>query len=170
MAAKIDHLRTLLEGVFQNTSYDIKKQKLKVCILYHQQIIRLNERISALVTEMLGQISFVAAIVISCIGNVIVKQYSIGALVYMGGFVTAVYMMCLTGQIIKDETLKVDNIVFNLNWYTDLNLAKDMVLIMRRSQKPVNLRSFLFGVFDYQLLVVIIKTSYSYFTLMTQRG
>ncbi|KAF7267412.1 hypothetical protein GWI33_019361 [Rhynchophorus ferrugineus] len=168
LSVKIDHLKTLFLHVFDCEDLAQKKKRLQFCILYHNEILRLAEETRERTRINVGQLSIVGAIVMSCIGNQMLKQYSVGALIHLAGYLVAVYFICEAGQIIKNDTESVSDSIWSSRWHTDLKLSKDLKIVIQRSQKPVTLTSYLLGDFDYGLLIVIIKTTYSYLTLLTR--
>ncbi|KAH1002298.1 hypothetical protein HUJ04_008396 [Dendroctonus ponderosae] len=130
---------------------------------------RISKELNGITRLLLGQSSFSSAIILSCIGSQILKEYSVGAFLHLMGYTAAVFLLCETGQTILDETFNVRHAVYASDWHlADSSLAKDIQFVLLRSQKPILMDSYLFGSFSYSLLIVIVKTAYSYLTLMNK--
>ena len=90
------------------------------------------------------------------------------------GYGVAVFLVCQTGQKIRDEvwvllntnvkgkylrtsvvllqTCDIQDAVYASKWYIiDPKLAQDMKLILLRCQKPVFMEAVPFGIFNYNL-------------------
>ncbi|VEN63784.1 unnamed protein product [Callosobruchus maculatus] len=79
------------------------------------------------------------------------------------------FMICHAGQKIRDESLSVADSIYFSDWYRGtIQQRKDIAFMMFRSQKPIFFDALPFGTLNYPLFVMIIKTSYSYLTLLNQ--
>ncbi|KAJ8950580.1 hypothetical protein NQ314_007844 [Rhamnusium bicolor] len=68
-----------------------------------------------------------------------------------------------------DETLSISDAVYEAEWYkADASTMKDVRFILARSQSPICLDALPLGSLNYPLFLLIIKTSYSYLTLMME--
>nr|WJJ63301.1 odorant receptor 1 [Pachyrhinus yasumatsui] len=167
--AKIHHLKELFQNAFSTKDKTLQRERLTFCIRYHQEVIRITENLNKAASRLCGQLSFVAAIILSCIGTQMLKAYSVGAMIHLMGYGVAVFLICQAGQKVRDETYDIQDAVYASNWYeVNPKLAKDTQLIMLRCQKPICLETVPFGFFNYNLLIIIIKTSYSYLTLINK--
>lgn len=79
----------------------------------------MSEELNKAARNVCGQLSFVAAIILSCIGTQMLKvffisklthllkklfqEYSVGAMIHLMGYLVAVFLVCQTGQKIADE-------------------------------------------------------------------
>ncbi|XP_074037649.1 uncharacterized protein isoform X2 [Leptinotarsa decemlineata] len=134
----VDHFEVLLHSICEENDTKMKFKKLRQCINYQQRILRMGSHLSYISMLNEGHAVISAAICIGCIGN----------------------------QIMKTEYMQ--EIVYFSKWYTcDLKMMKDINFILARCKNPVYLR-FPFGYINYSLFVMIVKTSYSYVTLLNQ--
>nr|QNH68044.1 odorant receptor 19 [Apriona germarii] len=109
------------------------------------------------------------ALIFGCIGNLILKSKPLAGICYLMGYITALFLLCHGGQRITDETLSVADAVYNSRWYHgDAQIMRDMIIILARSQRPASLGALPLGAMNYSLFLMIIKTSYSYLTLLNQ--
>ncbi|XP_050301306.1 uncharacterized protein LOC126739593 [Anthonomus grandis grandis] len=167
--AKIDHLKDLFKHAFNTKDPVLQRKRLRFCIQYHQDILRITGELNNAAKRVCGQLSFVAAVILSCIGTQMLKEYSIGAVIHLMGYMVAVFLVCQTGQKISDETYDIQDSVYESAWFeVNPQLAKDSQLILLRSQKPISMEAVPFGIFNYNLLIIILKTSYSYLTLINK--
>nr|QNH68040.1 odorant receptor 14 [Apriona germarii] len=113
--------------------------------------------------------SLICAIVFGTIGNQALKSKPLGALLYLLGYVVALFLPCHAGQRLLDETLSVSDAVYESKWYDcDVRTMKDILFIIARCQNPQYLDALPLGSFNYPLFLLIVKTSYSYLTLLQQ--
>ncbi|KAH1008286.1 hypothetical protein HUJ05_008853 [Dendroctonus ponderosae] len=167
--AKIHHLKQLFESALDNDKLEIRRARLRFCIQYHQDIISTIEELNGAARKVCGQLSFVASIVFSCIGTQMLKEYSIHPMLHLIGYAMAVFLVCQNGQKIRDQTYDIQDAVYKARWYDNItSTTKDSQLIMLRCQKPLCMDAIPFGIFNFSLLLVIIKTSYSYLTLINK--
>ncbi|XP_019762286.1 odorant receptor 85b [Dendroctonus ponderosae] len=97
------------------------------------------------------------------------KEYSIHPMLHLIGYAMAVFLVCQNGQKIRDQTYDIQDAVYKARWYDNItSTTKDSQLIMLRCQKPLCMDAIPFGIFNFSLLLVIIKTSYSYLTLINK--
>ncbi|CAH1114628.1 unnamed protein product [Psylliodes chrysocephalus] len=81
----------------------------------------------------------------------------------------ALYILCHAGQIIQDGTESIGMAAYNSNWYSvDIDTQKDVLFIIRQCQKPSYLQALPLGEFNHSLMLMILKTSYSFLTFLTQ--
>ncbi|CAG9764411.1 unnamed protein product [Ceutorhynchus assimilis] len=169
--AKIEHMQELFEETFATEDFSLQRKRMGICIRYHQEIIRLGTEMNVLFKKLFGQMSFLSAVVVSFICNQILRQYSIGATLHLIGYWAGICFICHIGQNVSDDTYSVKDRAYSCKWYlNDPKLAKDLQLVILRSQKPVYMESIPFGNFSYSILITIIKTAYSYLTLINNTG
>ncbi|KAJ8961301.1 hypothetical protein NQ318_008987, partial [Aromia moschata] len=66
-------------------------------------------------------------------------------------------------------TSSIGDAVYSSRWYqSDAKTMKTCLLIMMRTNRPATLDALPLGKMDYQLFLMILKTSYSYLTLLNQ--
>ncbi|KAF7265516.1 hypothetical protein GWI33_021089 [Rhynchophorus ferrugineus] len=169
--AKINHLKVLFKDCLNDDDPTRKREKLNFCIRYHLEIYRLCDEINRLSKWIIGQLSFAAAIVIGCIANQMIKQYSVGSMFHLVGYTIVVFLACHTGQIIKNKTYDIQDALYESKWIdVDREMARDVQFVILRCQTPAVLKAIPLGTFDYSVWIVILKTSYSYVTLLTKQA
>ncbi|KAJ8950581.1 hypothetical protein NQ314_007845 [Rhamnusium bicolor] len=68
-----------------------------------------------------------------------------------------------------DETLSISEAIYDAQWYiVDAYTMKDIRFMLARSQIPVVFEALPLGSFNYPLFLAIIKTAYTYLTLIHQ--
>ncbi|XP_060534886.1 odorant receptor 47b-like isoform X2 [Cylas formicarius] len=153
--AKIDHLKELFKNVFDGDNRDQMAKRLKFCIRYHHHILKISENFNFAVKKLVGQLSFIGAIILTCIGTQMLKESSIGATLHFLGYVVSVTLICLAGQKMMDATYGIQDAVYDSKWHeADPKVAMDLKLILMRCQKPVYMDAVPFGVFNYNLLII----------------
>ncbi|XP_074037648.1 putative odorant receptor 92a isoform X1 [Leptinotarsa decemlineata] len=164
----VDHFEVLLHSICEENDTKMKFKKLRQCINYQQRILRMGSHLSYISMLNEGHAVISAAICIGCIGNQIMKEKSIRSFMLLMGYITGSFILCHAGQKMIDKTEYMQEIVYFSKWYTcDLKMMKDINFILARCKNPVYLR-FPFGYINYSLFVMIVKTSYSYVTLLNQ--
>ncbi|CAG9766155.1 unnamed protein product [Ceutorhynchus assimilis] len=155
LICKIHQLKDLFRKVFDTDDPILRKQRLIYCIRYHQEIIGMANKLNELNRKVLGQMSFVAAISMGFIATQIVETFSFGAVLHLLGFFLLVLLTCLIGQEMQDETYNIQDSINESKWDDDLNLAKDLNIVLMRCQKPLYLQSSPTGIFNYQQLILV---------------
>ncbi|XP_044261864.1 odorant receptor 49b-like [Tribolium madens] len=125
------------------------------CIEYHNQILgfvdRLNDCFS---TAMFGHLA-----ITSTICGCIAKQFVVGvnrlcAAIHFSGWIVALFVACLGGQLLLDANYTVSNAIWSSIWYkADVKLRKDLLFMLVRSQREFHLTVGSFGVLSFALFV-----------------
>ncbi|KAJ8961297.1 hypothetical protein NQ318_008983, partial [Aromia moschata] len=101
-------LKVLLVEAFETQNVEESSERLRFCIIYHNHIIRLCQRLNRLVKFTAGHMTLISAIVFACMGNQILKTKPVAALAYLIGYIFALFWMCHAGQRIIDEVFLLD--------------------------------------------------------------
>ncbi|XP_030746991.1 uncharacterized protein LOC115875627 [Sitophilus oryzae] len=136
---RIDHLKEVYDNIFETDNEEEQFKRFKLWVRYHQDIIGLCEHLNRISKRTIGHVLLIAAIVMGCIGNQLIKTLDIRDTIYEGK-----WYMC-------DERVK--------SW---------MPFVLLRCQKPMSLDALPLGSANYPLFLLIIKTTYSYITLLNQ--
>ncbi|XP_061380148.1 odorant receptor 4-like [Danaus plexippus] len=90
--------------------------------------------------------------------------------IYKLFFITAIsqiWILCWYGQHLVDTSAGVGEALYNSAWYVSSNSIKKSILIMiHRSQRRVHITTFGFSTVSMECYATILKTSWSYFTLL----
>ncbi|XP_018579026.2 odorant receptor 13a-like [Anoplophora glabripennis] len=165
----ITQLKKSFIEVFDVASNAERKKRLRFCVYYHINILSLCQRLSTLGKYTSGFLCMACALVFGCIGNLILKSKPIAGISYLLEYVFALFLLCHGGQRLLDETLSVADVIYDTKWYDgDVQIMRDIRFILARSQIPVMIGALPLGCMNYALFLMIMKTSYSYLTLLTQ--
>ncbi|XP_060520084.1 odorant receptor 85b-like [Cylas formicarius] len=168
--ARLEHLRTDYLNVFKINSDEIKYTKLRLWIEHHQEILRVSAALSAATKLTIGHMSIIAGIIIGCLGTQALREGIPKSIIFIMGVLVGCFVVCHAGQSIVDETLGVSYTAYGVSWFKcDVKIQKAVLFIIMRTQKPVRLETIPFGAFDYALYLLIVKTSYTYLTVLNQK-
>ncbi|CAH1991959.1 unnamed protein product [Acanthoscelides obtectus] len=165
----LEQFGRMFHKAFEAKREDEIRAKLYHCVRYHNHILRIGAHISQLTKGTLGHISLTSAICLGCIGNQILNERSIRAFMHLAGFAVGFFMVCFAGQKMIDETSSIREVVYFAKWYeAPPALIRDVKYIIARCEIPITLPALPLGVLGYPLYLMIVKTSYSYLTLLNQ--
>nr|AUF73030.1 odorant receptor [Anoplophora chinensis] len=169
LIAYITLLKKNFINVFETSSEAERKDKLRFCVYFHDNMLSLCQRLSTLGKYSAGFLCMTCAVVFGCIGNLILKSKPVAGICYFLGYIAALFLLCHGGQRILDETLSVAGALYDSKWYDgDVQIMRDICFILARAQIPATLGALPLGVMNYPLFLMIMKTSYSYLTLLSQ--
>ncbi|CAH1117470.1 unnamed protein product, partial [Phaedon cochleariae] len=162
------YLKEKLLRVYKDDGFS-KFDKLKFCVDYHNHILGISRELDYLTNVTSGSMSLLCSIGFGCISNAVLKGKPFSGVVYLIGFVVALFLLCYSGQRLLEESLTVGDVAYETEWYTGTSkMAKLMQVIIARSQTPVTLAASPCGIYSIPLFVMILKASYSYMTLLSQ--
>ncbi|XP_023310132.1 odorant receptor Or2-like [Anoplophora glabripennis] len=145
------------------------RNRLRFCIGYHVHILKLGYRLRSLVKYTVGHVSLLSALVCGCMANQMLTTKPIGSFILLIAWLIAVFSYCHAGQRIKDKSMSIGNALYESKWYNaDNETMKDVQFILMRCQKPICYEAIPLGIIDYPFYFMMIKTGYSYFTLLNQ--
>ncbi|XP_072383808.1 odorant receptor Or2-like [Diabrotica undecimpunctata] len=170
LVCHINYLKRKIMKIFESDSENTRKKELAFCVRYHNWIIELGNDLNYLIKMTLGHMSLTAAVVMGMIANQIVQKYKpLGAGIYLGGYVIAIFWLSHAGQRVTDESLSIADAVFESDWYkSSKQMRKDLAFIIKRSHEPLRINALPLGTFNYALFITMLKASYSYLTLLQQ--
>ncbi|XP_044263226.1 odorant receptor 49a-like [Tribolium madens] len=166
---KLKHLKRLLKEVFDDSREEVQRKRLLHCIKYHQYIISIQELYDGRYKHCNGCYILMVGIIIASLSNEIMKKHNIEALLHLAGWVFSFYICCFSGQSLLSESLTIPDAAFESKWYkAPIYMRKELLLLMLKSQKPLILHATPIGVMSLSLFITLVKTSYSYYTLLNQ--
>nr|XP_034837092.1 odorant receptor 85b-like [Maniola hyperantus] len=139
-------------------------------ILRHQALIRISEEIENMYTFSL-LVNFMNSSVIICFCLFCIAFFEKwNEFNYKVFFVTAISqtgILCWYGQRLKDTSTGVAEALYNCGWYVAAhNIKKSILIMILRSQKEVHITTYGFSIISLESYATILKTSWSYFTLL----
>nr|ARO76435.1 odorant receptor 30 [Conogethes punctiferalis] len=156
---------------FNSVELNIKHRKdLADIIKRHNTLIRLAKDIEDLFGFAMLFNFFYSSIIICFCGfcSVLVEKWN--EFMYKSFLITAfiqTWLLCWYGQKLFESSQRVADALYNSGWYTASQEIKKYILFMiQRSQKSVNVTTYGFSVICLITYTAIIKTSWSYFTLL----
>ncbi|XP_023027103.2 odorant receptor 30a-like isoform X2 [Leptinotarsa decemlineata] len=169
LCERIRHLKELSQLILEEKQVDERRQKMKSWIGYHQEILGIIEDQNSEVKSCMGHMTLISALAIGCCINQSFSNYNpVGALCTLIGWIIILFFLCDAGQMITDNTESIAEAVYDMKWYeADILTRKDLLFILIRTQKPMELDALPLGTLNYALYLMILKTSYSYVTLLT---
>ncbi|KAG5863487.1 hypothetical protein JTB14_015155 [Gonioctena quinquepunctata] len=94
----------------------------------------------------------------------------VASILQLLGYLVGGLVMCHYGQTLTDELSSIGEAVYASKWYlSEPKMVRDVKFILLRCQKPFELNAFLFGTFSFTTYMLVLKTSYSYYTILRQR-
>nr|QXE93226.1 odorant receptor 49 [Eucryptorrhynchus scrobiculatus] len=170
IVARLNHLKGLFKDVFNPQNRKLYKKRLRYCISYHQDIIKISEELNVLVKATMGKVFITAAVVIGSLGRQVLQESTPKAVSFIMGYIIGMFFLCHAGQRLIDESLNLTEYVYDSRWYEiDPEIKRDVVFVLARCQKPIHLTTpASMGSLGYFLFSIMIKTSYSYLTLLNQ--
>ncbi|XP_045518582.1 odorant receptor 67c-like [Pieris brassicae] len=164
----------LLCSRFQKVVTNSKKEteeRLRACILQHQELIALVE-----LMEQLYSKSFLFNIMLSsvliCLGGFnIVFSKQFGPIFAFVNFLVMclyqIFMICYFGDMVVISSSQVGDAIFNSKWYNaELKIKKSLYIVLLRSQKPCTLTAAKFATLNLRAFTTILSTAWSYFALL----
>ncbi|PSN37619.1 Odorant receptor 24 [Blattella germanica] len=141
------------------------------CILLHQIAISFAKQMNKLLSPLfviyllLPSISLVVSTFQLAMGGGLEKNapyLSVSSIVLLYTFA-----LCSLGQTLIDESLAVDEAVYNVNWYTHPRCVKDLInFIIMRSQNAVEIKESGFPNVSIATFSMIVNASYQWFTVL----
>nr|QZH55133.1 odorant receptor 37 [Achelura yunnanensis] len=136
----------------------------------HRALIRLSSDVEELFSFALLVNFFNSSIIICFCGFCCVVVEKWNEMVYKSFLTTALsqtWLLCWYGQRLLEASEGVADALYNSGWYRACKQIKSSILIMiHRSQKQVCVTTYGFSVISLASYTMIIKSSWSYFTLL----
>ncbi|KAL1517992.1 hypothetical protein ABEB36_001682 [Hypothenemus hampei] len=170
IVARINHLKGIFKDVFRQDDEDRCIGQLQYCIQYHQDIIKTSQELSFLVRRTVKNLFLLIAMIIGSLGSQVLKSSTPKAVTFVLGYIMAMFFICHAGQRLIDESLDLTNQIYDSKWY-DMKpkIKRDIAFVLARCQKPMTLTGPPSMIcLGHVLFNTIIKTSYSYLTLLNE--
>nr|CUQ99418.1 Olfactory receptor 42 [Manduca sexta] len=139
-------------------------------VLQHQALIRLSRDIENMysLTLLVNVVNSPLVICFCGFCSVVVEKWNETA--YKSFLVTALsqtWFVCWYGQKLLDSSEGVAEAVYNSGWYrASKKIRRSLMIMLHGSQKGVGVTTYGFSIISLASYSTIIKTSWSYFTLL----
>lgn len=149
--------------------------RLRTCIVKHQAILASVVNIEMCFTyPILSQ--FTVSIVLLCFSayNISITEldnvfWYAFVLVCLLGQVLQIFIYCLQGHYLSDESLEIADTVYETPWYiSSVSLRRSLLIIMIRASKPSILTAGGFTTLSLACFISIVKVSYSFLSVLQQ--
>ncbi|THK32931.1 odorant receptor 10a-like [Diachasma alloeum] len=162
----------LLKGMELHDSSDGQCQIIENAVVIHHRAILLAEFIESSFTMMYGFVVLVSMILISITGlESIIKIDDVAEVIRFGAFsagqLVHLLFMSLPGQELLDHSSQVSEEVYGCNWSSISATGRRLISIMlMRSMKPLGMTAGGFYALHLENYGNVLRTSFSYFTVM----
>ncbi|CAG9772695.1 unnamed protein product [Ceutorhynchus assimilis] len=102
---KMCHLKQLLREVFTIDSEGLRRQRLRFCIKYHQEILRVAKDLSDIYKKVLWH-TFICGALIGCSLFQTFRHKPVGSFLLLVGYICAIFINCTAGQNLEDEVIQ----------------------------------------------------------------
>ncbi|XP_056638976.1 odorant receptor 4-like [Diorhabda sublineata] len=169
LVLRFEHVEDELVIALNEKDRVIRRQKFYKAIQYHQAVIEIGALLNKCFSPcMMVHISLTGPF-IGVIGYTFLTHIPLDSTALLIGWLISTYIVCYGGQRLMEASISVGNIMHRIHWYDlETDIQKDLILIIIRSRFPIYLTAGPFGPITYSTIVTILKTSYSYVTLLKQ--
>ncbi|XP_031764067.1 odorant receptor 67c isoform X2 [Galleria mellonella] len=149
---------------------DVHQKELLDIILRHRTLIRLCADVESLFSFSL-LINFINSSVIICFLSFVIvvveKWYEFMYKTAMVTILSQTWLICWFGQKLLDSSKRLSQALYNCGWYTSSQkIKKNIQIMLFRTGKAVGVTTYGFTIICLASYTTIIKTSWSYFTLI----
>ncbi|CAH1115034.1 unnamed protein product [Psylliodes chrysocephalus] len=169
LVLRFNHVGDMFVETLSEKNPVIRRQKFIVAVKYHQAVIEMGNLVNRCFSPcMMVHISLTGPF-IGVAAYTFLTKIPLDTTALMIGWMISTFTVCQGGQRLMEASLNIGNIMYKVDWYNlEADLQKDLLLVIIRSRKPVYLRAGPFGPITYSTISTILKTSYSYVTLLLQ--
>ncbi|XP_072397501.1 uncharacterized protein [Diabrotica undecimpunctata] len=163
-----EHLSNHFLTIIRDKNIRYRPDGLGYWVRYHNRIISIATELSDLGKRTSSLITCVSALVVACSENQMIRGIKpLGALLFIFGWLAAILLLAHTGERLMNFTYVLREDIYSSDWYLATpSVQKDVGFILFRCQKPLYLSALPLGTINYALFVMLLKTSYSYLTLL----
>ncbi|XP_061393085.1 odorant receptor 7a-like [Musca vetustissima] len=149
-------------------------EKLRLCIIDHQNIIELYNRVSPVISiTIFVQFTITASLLGSTLINILIFATNTASMVascfYVLAVVVEVFPLCYYAQCLMDENIQLTDAIFHSNWvYQNERYRKMLIFFMQRSQKVIEFTAGKLFPITLSSFLSIAKFSFSLYTLIKE--
>nr|QNH68039.1 odorant receptor 13 [Apriona germarii] len=163
------HVKNVFLEALSERQHSVRVEKFKNAVRYHVTVMRIAKLVNSSFNMCMFVHVLLSGAVLGCGGYRLLKDFSLGAICMCVGWFLAMSMVCYGGQKLREESMSIGDAIYESNWpHLNKELQKDIMLVILRCQTPISLHGGPFGYMSYTTILTILKTSYSYLTLLSQ--
>nr|AYN64401.1 odorant receptor OR11 [Rhyacophila nubila] len=162
-------LQRNIENITKNTSIS-EQEKLKNIVEYHNQLYSFSERIEEIFSATL-YVNFASSSLMICIElfsiSIAPMPLALKYALFLGSSVGQIFLMCIYGDKLIEESGKVSESAYNSDWTTgSRSLRHGVLMLMTRARKPATVSLLGFTTASFTTFSSIMSASWSYFTML----
>ncbi|KAL1506426.1 hypothetical protein ABEB36_005797 [Hypothenemus hampei] len=164
---KADHLGHKFKQLCLISNEDDQFENFKLWVENHENTIRLCKKLNYVYIRTVGHVTLIGAATIAMLGYQLIKEEDYKYVVDISMSLLLVIVICRSGEIMTDKMTNIGVAVWLSNW-TECNpkLKRWIPFILLRCQTKIEFDALPIGKANHALLLIIVKTSYSYLTLL----
>nr|XP_023030161.1 odorant receptor 4-like isoform X1 [Leptinotarsa decemlineata] len=166
---RFEHVGDTFVEALAEEDPSVRREKFYLAVQYHKTVIQMGNLMNSCFGPcMMVHISLTGP-VLGVAGYRFLTEIPLDSTSLFFGWMFSTFIVCRGGQRLLEASMSVGNAIYTVEWYNlENDLQKDLRVVMMRCQKPMYLRAGPFGPMTYSTIVAILKTSYSYITLLKQ--
>ncbi|XP_057656326.1 uncharacterized protein LOC130893899 isoform X2 [Diorhabda carinulata] len=161
-----DIKHVILEALSQEDPL-VRKKQFHFAIRYHNALFGLVDRLNEVFSIFMFTHMVVASIIMGIGAFTFLHSKSLTTIMVCTGWFWGLFMDCISGQRLQDESSELAVAVYNAPWYEcNEELKKDILFVLYKCQKCQVLYAGAFGIMDRPMFLAVLKLTYSYITLL----
>ncbi|XP_072761983.1 odorant receptor 13a-like isoform X1 [Anoplolepis gracilipes] len=166
-------LRIAIQADEKEESYDSKKSRFLEHIRYHLCIIRFAKMVNQVFNQVLF-VQFFASILILCtsvyhLSSHVTLVDFVKLVIYTFCMFVQIFVYCWAGNEVILKSTTLSEAIYEINWTSvTISEQKDLLMIMKRSTRPIKFTSSFLVTLSLESYTNILKTSYSAFNVLQQ--
>ncbi|XP_051173282.1 odorant receptor 67c-like [Leptopilina boulardi] len=158
-----------------NLNHDISRKESAIvnnCVEHHIFIFSIEKEMNKLFGFMVAVQFFVstANLCTGCFNLTTMKPTSTqfwSVIFTINSYLVQIFLYCLYGEKVIQKSVSVTDRIYSMDWNSlSKNCKQQLIIIMMRSRKPINLTGASLITMSVETLLKILKTSYSVFNLI----
>ncbi|XP_011869936.1 PREDICTED: odorant receptor 46a, isoform B-like [Vollenhovia emeryi] len=160
------------ENPLKSVSY--KRNRLSKHIHYHLCIIRFAKLVNDVFNQVLF-VQFFASIFTLCTSTYYLSSHTtvedfVKLVIYTFCMFVQIFVYCWAGNEVILKSVELGEAVYEMDWILlNINEQKDLLMIMKRSKRPIKFTSTFLVTLSLESYGNILKASYSAFNVLQQR-
>uniref|UniRef100_A0A310SA13 Odorant receptor n=1 Tax=Chrysomela lapponica TaxID=153811 RepID=A0A310SA13_CHRLA len=169
LIVRFEHVADVFVMAVAEKDPQLRRKKFNAAVKYHKAVIEMGELLNTCFSPgMVVHISLTGP-VLGVAGYRFLTEIPLDSTCLFIGWMISTSVVCSGGQRLSDASTALGHVIYSVEWYNlETDLQRDLGIVMMRCQKPVMVSAGPFGTMTYATMMVILKTSYSYVTLLKQ--